>query len=84
MKKIFYQVNSQFYYENFDKAINKAKEILWNDCKDYTNEPYAQGWSYNTIEVLESPAGNFSVLLRDAQTKKCISKRLVRLLSFED
>lgn len=85
MEKIFYQVNGQFYYKNFDKAINKAKEILWEDCEDCANQlSYTQGWSYDNIEILESPIGNFSVVLRNSKTKKCLTKRLVRKLSFED
>lgn len=85
MEKIFYQVNGQLYYKNFDKAIDKAKEILWESCKDYANQlPYTQGWSYDSIEILESPIGNFSVVLRDSKTKKCLTKRLVRKLFFEN
>jgi hypothetical protein len=85
MEKIFYQVNGQLYYKSFDKAVDKAKEILWEVCIDYANQlPYTQDWSYDNIEILESPIGNFSVVLRDSKTKKCLTKRLVRKLSFED
>jgi hypothetical protein len=84
MEKEFYQVNGQFYYQKLEPAIKKAKDILWEDCQTSAGKlPYTQNWTYEKIEVLESPAGNFSVLLRDSQNGKCLTKRLVRKLFFE-
>ena len=84
MEKEFYQVNGQFYYKDFNKAINKAKDILWEDCKSSAGKlNYTKDWSYEKIEILESSKGNFSVLLRDSIDNKCVSKRLVKKLFFE-
>ena len=76
---LIYQVNGQFYYQDFDKAIDKAKEILWDAYKSVAGKlDSTKNWTYENIEVIKSPKGNFSVVLRDSDTNKCYCKRLVR------
>lgn len=76
---LIYQVNGQFYYKDFDKAINKAKEILWNTCKSSAGKfDYTKNWTYESIKIIKSPNGNFSVVLKDSTNGKCLHKRLVR------
>ena len=76
---LIYQVNGQFYYQDFDMAIDKAKEILWDAYKSVAGKfDSTKNWIYKSIEVIKSPKGNFSVVLKDSDTGKCHCKRLVR------